>query len=126
MTKYDVTHISSTATDGWVSDPLNAVEGEPDGKILFLRRAGSEGNTYMSGVFTVQPSVVPSTIQLDETLLVLEGEARIDFDDGESISIVQGDMVFLPKGTKLEWHFLTPFKEMFFVAGDGPPLELDF
>lgn len=116
---YDVTHLASTEAEGWVDYPLNATEGEPNGKVLFLRQQGSGGESHMSGVFTVQPSVVPSTIQMDETLLVLEGEARIEIEDGQVIEAKTGDMVFLQGGTKLVWHFLTPFKEMFFGTTYG-------
>jgi hypothetical protein len=118
MAQYDVTQSSIDPPD-WIAAPLDATEGEPDGRIHFLRRKGSEGNTYMSGVFTVQPSVVRSTIVLDETVLVLEGQARLELDDGQVLELGPGDVAFLAKGTKLHWHFLTPFKELFVVAGDG-------
>ena len=101
----------------------SAVEGDPEGKVLFLRRTGSEGEMVVGRVHGAAV-VVPSTIKLDETLIVLEGEARVELDDGDTLSIAAGDMLFLAKGTKLTWHFLTPFKEMFFATGVGTPPEL--
>jgi uncharacterized cupin superfamily protein len=111
---YDVSHLASDATEGWVRHPLSPSEGDPDAKVLFLRQTGSQGGSHLSGVFTAQPSVVPSTIAMDETLILLEGEVRIEIDDGQVIDARVGEMVFLAAGTKLTWHYLMPFKEMFF------------
>jgi uncharacterized cupin superfamily protein len=103
-------------SEGWTDITLNTVDGDPGARAVFLTQEGTGGRAHLSGVYTVEPSVVASQIAMDESLLVLEGEARLEFDDGSSVRIGVGDMVFLPGGTRLTWHYLTPFKEVFFAT----------
>jgi len=56
------------------------------------------------------------TLPERETLLVLEGNSRIEIADGRTLEMKQGDMVSLPKGTTATWHLTTPYRE-FFVFG---------
>jgi uncharacterized cupin superfamily protein len=56
--------------------------------------------------------VLPQT----EILLVLEGAARIEIEDGPTLDLRPGDMAALPKGAVTRWHLTLPFKEMWVLA----------
>jgi uncharacterized cupin superfamily protein len=50
-------------------------------------------------------------------LVVLEGEARVEIEDGPVLELKVGDMACLPKGAATTWHLTLPFKEMWVLAG---------
>jgi uncharacterized cupin superfamily protein len=50
-------------------------------------------------------------------VLVLEGEARIEIQDGPVLELKAGDMACLPKGAATAWHLTLPFKEKWVLAG---------
>src|SRR3954451_3948497 len=51
-----------------------------------------------------------------QVLVVLEGEARIEIEDGPTLELKTGDMAALPKGVTTTWHMTLPFKEMWVLA----------
>jgi uncharacterized protein len=56
------------------------------------------------------------TLPKREVLLVLEGTARIEIQDGPTLDLGVGDMATLPSGAATTWHVSTPFRE-FWVLG---------
>ena len=52
-----------------------------------------------------------------QVLLVLEGAARIEIEEGPVLELKIGDMACLPKGAVTTWHLTLPFKEMWVLAG---------
>ena len=56
------------------------------------------------------------TLPARETLLVLQGEARIEIAGGPTLELKCGDMASLPKGADTTWHLTTPFKEFWVLA----------
>src|SRR5262249_26705524 len=55
------------------------------------------------------------TIPERETLLVLEGEARIEIAGGPTLELKRGDIASLPAGSETTWHLTTPFKEFWVI-----------
>jgi uncharacterized cupin superfamily protein len=55
------------------------------------------------------------TIPGRETLLVLEGEARIEIADGPTLELRPGDIASLPAGAHTTWHVRTPFREFWTI-----------
>ena len=51
-----------------------------------------------------------------ETMLVLEGEVRIEIADGPTLNLKPGSMASFPPGTEMTWHVTTPFKDMYVIA----------
>ena len=51
-----------------------------------------------------------------ETILVLEGAARIAIADGPTLDLKVGDLASLPAGVETVWHITAPFKELWFFA----------
>ena len=52
-----------------------------------------------------------------ETVHVLEGSVRIEFEDRLSLELGPGDVASFPAGLAMTWHVSTPFKELWFLAG---------
>lgn len=46
-----------------------------------------------------------------ETCYIIEGKATITTEDGESITINAGDMVFFPEGLKCTWKIIEPIEK---------------
>jgi len=55
------------------------------------------------------------TIPERETLLVLEGAARIEIAGGPTLDLKAGDIASLPAGADTTWHLTTPFKEFWVI-----------
>ncbi len=107
-------HVSSVTTDQWKPDP--EVGGEMH--VLF------EGATTYAGMsrFTSLADPPAWTLPERETLLVLEGSARIEITDGPTLELEAGDMASLPKGAETTWHLTLPYKELWFF---GRPYEME-
>jgi uncharacterized cupin superfamily protein len=99
--------LSSVATDAWEPDP----------------EVGGEMHILCSGVgleaglsrFTQASGPVRWTLPARETVLVLEGEARLEIDDGPTLELKAGDVVSLPEGASTAWHLTLPFKEFWVI-----------
>jgi uncharacterized cupin superfamily protein len=59
---------------------------------------------------------MPWTPDQRETVHVLEGSVRIEFEDREPLELHPGDMASLPAGLPMTWHITTPFKELWFFG----------
>ena len=51
-----------------------------------------------------------------ETVHVLEGSVRIEFEDRAPLELGVGDIASFPAGLAMKWHVSTPFKELWFMA----------
>ena len=65
-----------------------------------------------------EPWILPER----ETILVLQGAARIEIAGGPTLDLRVGDLASLPKGAVTTWHLELPFKELWFF---GRPYEMD-
>ena len=64
------------------------------------------------------PATFPLTWPGDETIIVLEGEVRIELvDTGEVVELKEGDIASFPKGARSVWTVKSPFKEFFVLSG---------
>jgi uncharacterized cupin superfamily protein len=105
--------VSSTAAEDWRPDP------EVGGELHVL----VEDETAYAGMsrFGEVADPVSWTLPERETLLVLEGAARIEIENGPTITLQVGDLASLPKGAVTTWHLTLPFKELWFF---GRPYEM--
>jgi uncharacterized cupin superfamily protein len=99
--------VSHTATDEWEYDP--EVGGEMH---LLYHQSGIEAGLSR---FRDATEPVEWTIPDRETLLVLEGEARIEIAGGPTLELRAGDIASLPAGAQTTWHLTTPFKEFWMI-----------
>jgi len=105
--------VSNVTTPEWRPDP--EIGGGAEEHVLF------DTGTMRAGLsrFTTEADQQPPdwTLPATQVLLVLEGEARIEIEDGPVLELKSGDMACLPKGAVTTWHLTLPFKEMWVLAG---------
>jgi uncharacterized cupin superfamily protein len=100
--------VSNIATDDWRPDP--EVGGEMH---VLVEVAGAyAGMSRFHDVAEVGPWTLPTR----ETILVLEGAARIEIAGGPTLDLKVGDMASLPKDAVTTWHLTLPFKELWFFG----------
>jgi uncharacterized cupin superfamily protein len=104
--------VSNVATEDWRPDP--EVGGGAEEHVLFETEALRAGLSRFSQDADRHPLVW--TLPATEVLLVLEGEARIQIEDGPLLELKPGDLACLPKAAVTTWHLTLPFKEMWVLA----------
>jgi uncharacterized cupin superfamily protein len=98
--------VSNVGTDAWQPDP------EVGGELHVL--ADTDGAYAGMSRFTDTPVVGPWELPERETLVVLEGAARIEIEGGPTVELEVGGMASLPKGAVATWHLTLPYKELWF------------
>jgi len=101
--------VSSTATEEWEADP----EVGGDVHVLCSGVGVEAGMSRMRGPLSEPIHYSPPG---RETLLVLEGAARIEIEDGPTLDLTVGSIASIPAGAKTTWHVTTPFKEFWVIA----------
>ncbi len=59
---------------------------------------------------------LPWTPDRRETIHVLEGAVRIEFESRPPLDLRPGDIASFPAGVSMIWHVTTPFKELWFFG----------
>lgn len=96
---------------------LKVIAGDPKGRVKYLRKSTDGDGILRNGIFTAQPYTGEWTLQSDETLMLIEGEIRIEITGGEVLEAKSGDVITLRKGAHVVWTAKTPFREMFVMSG---------
>jgi uncharacterized cupin superfamily protein len=100
--------VSSQHTDAWEPDP------EVGGEMHVL--CSAEGVEAGLSRFTEVSGPVVWTIAERETIIVLEGRARVEIDGGPTLELKEGDVASLPRGARTTWHLTLPFKDFWVLA----------
>jgi quercetin dioxygenase-like cupin family protein len=56
------------------------------------------------------------TVPERETILVLEGTARIEIEGGPTLDLKPGDLASIPRGAVTTWHRTHPFRNLWFFG----------
>jgi uncharacterized cupin superfamily protein len=99
--------VSAGATEEWEFDP------EVGGEMHLL--CGGVGVEAGLSRFSDSTEPIRWSIPERETLIVLEGEARIEIAGGPTLELGPGDIASLPQGADTTWHLTTPFKEFWVI-----------
>jgi uncharacterized cupin superfamily protein len=96
--------VSNVRPDVWEPDP--EVGGE--WHVLY------DGDDSYVGMtrYETDPGRIDWTPPVRESIVVLEGTARIEIDGGPTLEVGVGDMLALPGGTVTTWHVTVPYKEL--------------
>lgn len=97
---------------------LSAGAWEPDPDVGGEMHVLCSGHGAESGLSRFAEALEPIrwTLPGRETLLVLEGAARIEIDGGPVLELAAGDIASLPAGARTTWHLTTPFREFWVIA----------
>jgi uncharacterized cupin superfamily protein len=105
--------VSNVTTNEWQPDP--EVGGEMH--VLAEEETAYVGMSRFRDMADLEPYSLPER----ETVLILEGSARIEIQGGPTLELSVGDMASIPKGVVITWHLKLPFKEIWFF---GRPYEM--
>jgi uncharacterized protein len=87
------------------------VAGEP--------RAGSRALAALAGaevgVWTMTEGTA-TDVEVDEVFVVLEGSARVEFDDGDAIDLGPGSTVRLRAGDRTTWTVRSTLRKIYFTG----------
>jgi uncharacterized cupin superfamily protein len=108
MELYPGVFVSNLSAGAWEPDP--DVGGE-----MHVLCSGHGAESGLSR-FAEAPEPNRWTLPGRETLLVLEGAARIEIDGGPVLELAAGDIASLPAGARTTWHLTTPFREFWVIA----------
>ena len=101
--------LSNVATDDWTPDP--DVPGTEMHELVH------EGDVWI-GLTRIQAidAPLPWTPEVRETIHVLEGSVRIEFEGRPPLELGPGDLASFPAGLAMTWHVSTPFKELWILG----------
>lgn len=105
---------------GVFTSNIDTQEWEPDpevGGMIHVLAETDRTQAGMSRFDSVPDQPLTYTPPRRETIVVLEGAARIDLKDGPSVTVRAGDIASFPEGVEATWQFLeVPFKEVWVLA----------
>jgi uncharacterized cupin superfamily protein len=79
----------------------DVISGSPESSMAILWR--SDDNTLYNGVWHCTPGVFTLT-HPGETICLVEGRATITPEGGEPVTVLPGEVVFIPEGTVARWE----------------------
>ena len=65
------------------------------------------------GIWEKEPSVFDWEYDTPESCLILEGEVVVETEDGEKVTIKEGDFVRFPEGLKCVWNVKKKIRKHF-------------
>ena len=105
--------LPTSVTPSWI------LSGKPETRAQQLAR--SKDNCSYSMVWDCTPGNFNWYYNLDETLVVLEGEAFISSDGLQERRIGPGDVVFFPAGCSAKWRVTNYIRKVAFLRQPVPP-----
>ena len=101
----------------WPLEPDSILSGQPRASGFMLSR--SADRRTVRGVWACTPGEFRWVWTYDETLVVVEGEAIVELDDGV-VQLRPGDMAFFERGQSSIWRILSPLRKGFHAASADP------
>ena len=92
------------------------LEGDPRGKVHWLRQTDSPGAALLVGIFVGEPSAFRYHHEMNETIHILEGEVEIEIE-GQAVTLGPGSVASFPKGAESVWRIKAPLRELFVLSG---------
>jgi uncharacterized cupin superfamily protein len=110
--------VSEISPDNWEPFPFEEIhEGDPDGKVHWLRQGSGGDGLLLTGMFTAQPCKVGYEFIGDESLHLMEGEVSVAVEGGDQVDLSPGDIASFPKGARSIWTIKSPMKKFFVISG---------
>ncbi len=94
------------------------IDGNPTARIWIA--AQSPDLKVTQGVWDCTTGKFSWDYTWDEFIMALEGEATITFEEGDSVTLREGDFIHLPVGVKSQWHVPEYFKKTFVLRTEEP------
>ena len=114
MAEFYSTSVDAQDFEPYPLDPDDIIEGKPNSRVHWLRQDETTG--LAAGIFCSEPVSARYVWAQDETIHVLEGEVRIEYEDGDAVELGPGDVASFKKGDRAVWRITSPFKEFFVLS----------
>jgi uncharacterized cupin superfamily protein len=101
--------VSNLSTSSWEPDP--EVGGE-----MHVLCSGAGVEAGLTRFVEGSDPLVRWTLPGRETILVLEGAARIEIAGGPTLELTVGDIASMPAGAETTWHLTLPYREFWVIA----------
>lgn len=108
MVGHSEVFVSKVTTDDWRPDP------ETGGEMHVLYEG--EGAYVGMSRFLSIAKVGPLTLPVRESILILEGAARVEIEGGPTLVLNVGDLASIPEAAVVTWHLTLPFRELWFFG----------
>lgn len=104
--------------DGWapLDVDLRLIDGDPRPTGLLVHESDADRGVLMVGFAEVQPSTFEVTIDFDESIHAIEGEALIAIDGATEVTLEPGVATHIPRGSHCRWTVVAPFREFFVIS----------
>jgi hypothetical protein len=92
---------------------------EPDSEVGGLVQFLFEEGDRAAGLWRPAPGMTlsePIVLPARETIVVLQGSARIEIEGGPTLDLRHGDMATMPKGARTTWHLSPDFLEVWLYS----------
>jgi uncharacterized protein len=97
--------------------PMTIVEGKEDTHVHVLRDVSGGEGQLVAGMWRAGVCTIDYHFAGDETVHVLRGEADVELDSGETVTLRAGDIASFPKGAHSTWRVRSPIEKFFVISG---------
>jgi hypothetical protein len=114
MTRRFNTSVRASGFEPYPFPDEDILEGRPNSRVHWLRT--EKDGSQIVGIYRCEPAVIRYVWAADETIHVLEGSVRIEFDGGDSLDLAVGDIASFTAGDRGVWRIKEPFCELFVLT----------
>jgi uncharacterized cupin superfamily protein len=113
--------VGSAPLEPWPLDPAQIIDGDPQASGTLLWK--SEDSTLAVGIWRCTPGSF-SWNHVDETLVVIDGRATVEREDGgDPVELAPGTVAFFPEGLRTRWTVHETVRKGFHLHS-AQPLQL--
>lgn len=109
--------VASAPLDSWPLDPGQVISGDPQASGTLLWK--SDDSTLAVGIWACTPGSFNWT-HTDEMLVVAEGRATVEREDGDPVELSPGVLAFFPEGLTTRWTVHEPLRKAFHLRSSEP------
>jgi uncharacterized cupin superfamily protein len=103
-------------------DPAQVIDGDP--RTCDLTLTQSEDGSQVTGLWSCTPGTFSDT-ELEESFVVVEGEAEVRFRDGSAVNLKAGDTHRFEAGEQTVWQVTSPLVKCYWARTEPETTETD-
>src|ERR1700693_2882398 len=115
----DIRIVGTSGREGWsalVDPPVEIGSAGAEMSIF-----SGTGGAFTTGLWEREPDTWPFARAYDEDAMILAGEADIETDDGQMLTVRAGDVLVTPKGCKGVWHVKSKIVKFYAIHDSAIP-----
>jgi uncharacterized cupin superfamily protein len=111
-------HIADAQLQSWPLPAEWVEEGSPEASGMVLSK--SPDSRIVRGVWECTPGRFRWNFTYDETVVVIKGQATVELESGEKVSLSPGVMAFFGRGQWSTWTIHEQFRKAFHADSPEP------